>query len=193
ASLLQATAPVALARLRAVGLQFSRPGDYLAEMLKSEKQMGRVRAQLEAEQQQQQQQQQQQNRSFNRKFNRLSGHQIVQQQEAARRRNLQLKAIQEWRSSRQKARSSGAPQQEAEEAFDQWLLGLQQQQQGGPQALPNHGRNFKQLQRPGGPPRTPSSSSSKGSRSRRKGKPTKRGPRSAGGAKKGPRKKKRLA
>ncbi|CDJ36433.1 uncharacterized protein EMH_0085310 [Eimeria mitis] len=51
----QHTVPIALARLRALGLQFTRPEDFLAEMLKTDQQMGRIRARIEEEQQQQQQ------------------------------------------------------------------------------------------------------------------------------------------
>lgn len=146
----QKTVPIALARLRAVGLQFTRPGDFLAEMLKSDQQMGKIRARIEEEQQRQQQFADKLNRNFNKKFNKLSGHRIVREQEEARQRNLQLKAIEGWKTDRAKARREGKTNKEAEEDFDDWLLGQQQNKEA---LTPNHQRNFKQKQGAGGPPK----------------------------------------
>ena len=147
----QQTVPIALARLRALGLQFTRPEDFLAEMLKSDRQMGRIRAKIEEEQERQQQFADKKNRIFNKKFNKLSGHRIVREQEEARQRNLQLKAIEGWKSDRAKARKEGRTDKEAEEDFDDWLLGMQNKKE---TPVPNHGRSFKpsqggaQLKRP---------------------------------------------
>ncbi|OEH73915.1 hypothetical protein cyc_03515 [Cyclospora cayetanensis] len=137
---LQSTVPIALARLRAVGLQFSRPPDFLAEMLKTEQQMGRIRARITAEQEQQRQFEEKRNQRLNKKFNKLSGHQLVREQEEARKRNIQLKAIDKWKEERQAARRTGAAQGEAEEEFDKWLLGNEKEQK---QIQPNHGHSFK--------------------------------------------------
>ncbi|XP_026192304.1 probable rRNA-processing protein EBP2 [Cyclospora cayetanensis] len=137
---LQSTVPIALARLRAVGLQFSRPPDFLAEMLRTEQQMGRIRARITAEQEQQRQFEEKRNQRLNKKFNKLSGHQLVREQEEARKRNIQLKAIDKWKEERQAARRTGAAQGEAEEEFDKWLLGNEKEQK---QIQPNHGHSFK--------------------------------------------------
>ncbi|KAL8453766.1 hypothetical protein Emed_000707 [Eimeria media] len=137
---LQKTVPVALARLRALGLQFSRPPDFLAEMLKSDQQMGRIRARIDAEQEQQRQFEAKRNQRLNKKFNKLSGHQIVREQEEARRRNMQLRAIDQWKKDRQTAVRAGTAVGEAEDEFDQWLIGNEREQNN---ITPNHGHSFK--------------------------------------------------
>lgn len=137
---LQKTVPVALARLRALGLQFTRPTDFLAEMLKSDQQMGRIRARINAEQEQQRQFEAKKNQRLNKKFNKLSGHQLVREQEEARRRNIQLRAIDQWKKDRQAAVRAGTANKEAEDEFDQWLVGNEQDQKS---IAPNHGHSFK--------------------------------------------------
>ncbi|KAL8432732.1 hypothetical protein Efla_004401 [Eimeria flavescens] len=131
----QKTIPVALSRLRALGLRFSRSPDFLAEMLKSDSQMGRIRARIDAEQEQQRQFERKRNQRLNKKINSLSGHQIVREQEVARRRNMQLRAIDQWRKERQAAIREGFATTEAEDEFDQWLLGNEQEQGN---ITPNH-------------------------------------------------------
>ncbi|KAL8273009.1 hypothetical protein Esti_003062 [Eimeria stiedai] len=137
---LQKTVPVALARLRALGLQFSRPPDFLAEMLKSDQQMGRIRARIDAEQEQQRQFEAKRNQRLNKRFNKLSGHHIVREQEEARRRNMQLRAIDQWKKDRQTAVRAGTAVGEAEDEFDQWLVGNEREQNN---ITPNHGHSFK--------------------------------------------------
>lgn len=137
---LQKTVPVALARLRALGLQFTRPTDFLAEMLKSDQHMGRIRARISAEQEQQRQFEAKRNQRLNKKFNKLSGHQLVREQEEARRRNIQLRAIDQWKKDRQAALRAGTASKEAEDEFDQWLVGKEQEQKN---IAPNHGHSFK--------------------------------------------------
>lgn len=119
----QETVPEALRRLRALGLQISRPVDFLAEMLKSDSHMGKIRKRAASELLQQQQFEQQINRKLNKKFNKLSGHQLVREQEEARRRNIQLKAIDEWKKEREESKRTGQDTLEAEDAFDAWLRG----------------------------------------------------------------------
>lgn len=138
---LQQTVPVALARLRALGLQFTRPTDFLAEMLKSDQHMGRIRARISAEQEQQKQFEEKRNQRLNKKFNKLSGHQLVREQEEARRRNIQLRAIEQWKKDRQAAVRAGKAETEAEDEFDKWLIGNEQEQKS---IMPNHSRSFKQ-------------------------------------------------
>lgn len=179
---LQKTVPVALARLRALGLQFTRPTDFLAEMLKSDQQMGRIRARINAEQEQQRQFEAKRNQRLNKRFNKLSGHQVVREQEEARRRNIQLRAIDQWKKDRQAAVRAGTATKEAEDAFDQWLIGNEQEQKS---IAPNHGHSFKSkggprkagVHKPHG--RRGKNAKSKGASSgrigRRKGGPNKKG------------------
>lgn len=85
--------------------------------------MGKVRKRAATELLQQQQFEQQVNRKLNKKFNKLSGHQLVREQEEARRRNIQLKAIEKWKKEREDSRKTGQDTREAEDAFDAWLRG----------------------------------------------------------------------
>ena len=142
-SQLQETVPLALSRLRAVGLQFTRPCDYLAEMLKSDEVMGRVRSRIRVEQEKQRQFEVGKNQRFNKKFNKLSGHQLVRQQEECRKRNLQLKAIAQWASDRRKAVREGSAVQEAEADFDQWLLGNEKEEGNCSGSAPKPGLNSR--------------------------------------------------
>ncbi|KAL8448597.1 hypothetical protein Emag_003912 [Eimeria magna] len=119
---------------------FSRPPDFLAEMLKSDQQMGRIRARIDAEQEQQRQFEAKRNQRLNKKFNKLSGHHVVREQEEARLRNMQLQAIDQWKKDRQTAVRAGTAVGEAEDEFDQWLIGNESKQN---KITPNHGHSFK--------------------------------------------------
>lgn len=127
-SLTENAAREALTRLRQLRLKFSRPADFLAEMLKSDEQMTRVRERLAAEQKQQEDFEEKKRKVLNKKFNRLSGHKLVREQAEARARNEELKEIAAWRKARA-ARGQGPQRmlqndssEGAEEAFDAWVV-----------------------------------------------------------------------
>ncbi|CBZ55924.1 conserved hypothetical protein [Neospora caninum Liverpool] len=123
-SLTTEAARVGLTRLRQLHLKFTRPSDFLAEMLKSDSHMARVRERLAAEKDQLEDFEEKKRKKMNKKFQRLSGHKLVREQEEARRRNAELKDIAAWKKDReQKAKSSrsGDGYQDAESAFDAWV------------------------------------------------------------------------
>lgn len=96
-------AAIGLRRLRQLRLKFSRPPDFLAEMLKSDQHMVRVKERLAAEKTHLEAFEEKKLRKLNKKFNRLSGHQLVKEQEEARRRNIALKEIEAWKKKRRES------------------------------------------------------------------------------------------
>ncbi|EPR63614.1 putative rRNA-processing protein EBP2 [Toxoplasma gondii RUB] len=113
-----------LTRLRQLRLKFSRPPDFLAEMLKSDTHMARVREKLAAEKDQLEEFEEKKRKKMNKKFQRLSGHKLVREQEEARKRNAELRDIAAWKKEREqnaKQRRGANGYQDPESAFDAWV------------------------------------------------------------------------
>ncbi|PHJ18363.1 rrna-processing protein ebp2 [Cystoisospora suis] len=112
-------AMIGLHRLRHLRLKFTRPPDFLAEMLKSDHHMLRIKERLASETANLELFEEKKLRKLNRKFNRLSGHRLVREQEEARRRNVTLKEIDAWKKSRevnlQKKKKKNADEEAEEE------------------------------------------------------------------------------
>ncbi|PFH38282.1 hypothetical protein BESB_006230 [Besnoitia besnoiti] len=122
--LTSSAAVVALTRLRQRRLKFTRPSDFLAEMLKTDNHMARVRERLAAEKEHLADFEEKKRKKLNKKFNRSSGHKLVREQEEARRRNAELKEIAAWKKEREKNAKqtrSGGEFQDPESAFDAWI------------------------------------------------------------------------
>lgn len=122
--LLSSSMEVALTRVRALSLKFTRPSDFLAEMLKSDQHMEKVRAHISTEAERLKSFEVKRTQQLQKKFNKMSGNPRVKQQQENKRRNEELRDIEQWKKDRQLSKQKGHSKSavEAEQEFDQWLV-----------------------------------------------------------------------
>eukprot|EP00920_Eleutheroschizon_duboscqi_P038762 GHVT01093138.1.p1 GENE.GHVT01093138.1~~GHVT01093138.1.p1 ORF type:complete len:208 (+),score=16.20 GHVT01093138.1:1436-2059(+) len=116
-----AAAAECVRRLQAIDVPFVRPSDYLAEMLKSDQHMQKVRGQIADEQARIQTVEKRKLKQLDRKFNKKAGHQKLKVLNELRAKNKTLKDIDNWKSERKTAITANHGVVSAEDSFDKWL------------------------------------------------------------------------